>query len=314
MRIESGATSDERIRVLVFFLMCLAFAGWFAYDGLVRYPAKNLDWALQALPEKPPAPQINPRATVADLKQLKAGMGYQHIESMLGEPALRQDRGLVYIGPGAAATIRVRDGAVTAVSSEVAGKHKTDAPNYLVRPEKIERIKPGMTEAQVADELGKPTKIELEKLWYIGPGAYAAIAMDDGKIYQETDPAARNPDIREAHEPSESDIFWQKAIAAGLAIGSILIGRRLYRILTLRVVLDDEGLHHNRLLVRWDQMESLATEQYLDKGWVDLVYRPNGQPRRLRLDGYRVNRFKEIVAEICNRKGFSLPEPSTAAQ
>ncbi len=50
MRIESGPTSERKIRTLLMLIMVGGFSIWFAYDGFIGYPAKNFDEHLQQLP------------------------------------------------------------------------------------------------------------------------------------------------------------------------------------------------------------------------------------------------------------------------
>lgn len=41
MRIESGPTRERKVRTSITFLLVVLMAVWFAYDGLIGYPAKN---------------------------------------------------------------------------------------------------------------------------------------------------------------------------------------------------------------------------------------------------------------------------------
>lgn len=84
MRIESGSTGERKIRTGLFVVMCLAFAGWFAYDGFVGYPSANLEWALSAMPEKPEHPTTTPQASVATLTTVQPGMSEAELRGLLG--------------------------------------------------------------------------------------------------------------------------------------------------------------------------------------------------------------------------------------
>lgn len=105
MRIESGTTSERRNRGLLFVLMCLAFAGWFAYDGFYAYPKKNVEWARQAMPEKPAELKADPRVrriAIEELaRQAKGGLTIDEIKARLGEPALVYRDDYWFVGPAA---------------------------------------------------------------------------------------------------------------------------------------------------------------------------------------------------------------------
>jgi len=88
---------------------------------------------------------------------------------------------------------------------------------------------------------------------------------------------------------------------------------RVYRAATLRVVVDDEGLTYGG---RHIPLEAItAVRDFNPKGWVDLYYRRGASERRLRLDNQKIDRFEEIVAAVCQAKGFDnpLPAPASAA-
>ena len=77
---------------------------------------------------------------------------------------------------------------------------------------------------------------------------------------------------------------------------------KLYRALTLRVVIDDQGLIYAGRRIAFPDMTSLR--DYSPKGWIDLHYQCAGRERKLRLDNEKVARFDEIVAAVCQAKGF----------
>jgi hypothetical protein len=130
MRIESGTTRERRVRSGLFVLMLLGFAGWFAYDGYVSYPAKNLKWATTAMRGKVDEARLdevrtNPKVTVANLKQLdetvKAGdkLSVEELKNVFGEPAVIQDNVYWYVGPAAFAAVGVEGDQVRAVQAAV---------------------------------------------------------------------------------------------------------------------------------------------------------------------------------------------------
>ncbi len=78
---------------------------------------------------------------------------------------------------------------------------------------------------------------------------------------------------------------------------------RLYKAVTLRVVVDDEGIDYGGQRIAYAEMVSLR--DYNPKGWIDLYYRAGDRERKLRLDNEKVALFDEIVAAICEAKGFT---------
>jgi hypothetical protein len=318
MHIESGSTGERRTRVLIFLVMCVAFTLWFGYDGLIGYPKKNLEWARQALPERLPDLRANPRindANLGELERMAAGrkdqasheVTRQQVENLLGPPVFEQKKELRYVGPDLAVTVRLDEGKVfEVVQEELKPDQQPRNPNYRVRSERVARLRPGTPEKAVTEELGEPTTTQEKKLWFVGPAAYAAVEIKDGKLIGE-------PVIRKNTEPSEGDIFIQKAIAATIAVISVFVAINFMRVLRLRAELDDDGLRFNARQIRWDDMTGLKTDDYAAKGWVDLLYSDAGSNRTLRLDSYHLDRFQEIVDAICERKGFAapkLPQPS----
>jgi len=119
-RIETGTTGERQIRCLIFVVMCGAFAAYFAYDGWIGYPRKNLEEAKKNLPDSIPASTLesiatNPNVTAANVAALRrAGQAGQpltrnDVEERLGKPCWVQDtpQELYYIGPAIFCKIRM---------------------------------------------------------------------------------------------------------------------------------------------------------------------------------------------------------------
>ncbi len=85
----------------------------------------------------------------------------------------------------------------------------------------------------------------------------------------------------------------------------LLFAWKLYRAVSLRVIIDDEGMTYAGRLIRFEDMVSLR--DYSPKGWIDLYHRVGAREKRLRLDNQKVRKFDEIVEELCNEKGFDNP-------
>lgn len=77
---------------------------------------------------------------------------------------------------------------------------------------------------------------------------------------------------------------------------------KLIKAVTLRVTLDDSGLDYGGRKIGWDAMTGLRG--YSHKGWIDLYFTEGGAEKRLRFDNEKFKLFEEIVAAICERKGF----------
>lgn len=74
MPIESGITTWWRNRHLLIIVMLLAFGGWFGYDGYVKYPATNRQWASEAVGIPADQITINPRVQWSSLQEMEADL------------------------------------------------------------------------------------------------------------------------------------------------------------------------------------------------------------------------------------------------
>ncbi len=232
MTIESGTTSDRRNRIIMSLGLLLLFGGWFAYDGFVSYPAKNMKWARQFLNSVPGMAdradlRTNPQARLDALRQVKQDMPLDDVKRLLGEPTFE------------------------------------NGTDYC----------------------------------YIGPASFGWYAVRDGKV-------AEIKRVEENSEPSEGDVRNNRYISAVLALVALGVFLHLIRVLRSRIVLDDAGLRIRGQTIGWGDMQGLDAREYARKGWIDLQCAGS---QSVRLDGYEIDRFDEIVGEICNRKGFASP-------
>jgi len=300
MRIESGTTGEHWWRSLIMVLMFGLFAVWFGYDGLIGYPAKNLEWAKKMLPQKPDQLETNPLVTMDKQSQISAGMTIEKLESLLGQPALVQQKKLVFIGREITAHVFIENKKVVNVTTKPTdADEKNNKPNLLVRVDKVDQIKPGMSKTELISTFTQPHEVREKTLWYVGPATYARIEAADGKVAKF--------EFQENQDKTEGDILWQKRFAVGLAMVTVILLVKFIRTTTSRTVLDDTGLTMGSRRVAWDEMTGLSVDEYREKGWVDLEYNQAGVARTLRLDSYHLNLFDEIVGAICEKKGFSLP-------
>lgn len=191
--------------------------------------------------------------------------------------------------------------------------HPKLAYNY---PKEVEaKFKKGMNKADVLTELGKPLLIEspdpnskVEHWHYIGqygrldlgvrrttdPNAGTVVTVN----WEETPADYRHESVR------QQKIF--AVVCSVLVLAGLIWSIKIWR---TRVVVDETGLTHNRLVVPWDAMTALDSKDYHAKGWLALVYASGGSERSLRLDSFKVDAFDDVVDAICQRKGFVNPIP-----
>jgi hypothetical protein len=108
MPIQSGITSWWRNRHLLFLAMLLAFAGWFGYDGFVKYPAENRAWAAQAIGAAPTDIQVNSQLTRSKADEIGKELGGRPItfeecratlEKHVGKPSYQKGDQYWWVGP-----------------------------------------------------------------------------------------------------------------------------------------------------------------------------------------------------------------------
>ena len=249
MRIETGASSDRRNRVVIGLVLCVAFAAWFAYDGFKGYPARNVEWARQYMPAEGKDADfwVNPHATV------------ENIEAVRDQIAAAADTG---------------------------------------EPLQVEEL---------TEQLGEPAFQDVRFAYYVGPAAFASFEIVDDRVVR-----ADRFEVGARH--SESDIRNQRILALVLALLSVVIFVHFIRVRGTTVVVDEDGLTIGGRMIGWDAMESLDSSQLKEKGWVTLICRgPEGE-EAVRLDSYAIERFDDVLAAICQKKGFELKgaEPKKA--
>ncbi len=91
MQIVSGVGKRTIVRLGFMCALLMIFAGWFAYDGWVRWPLANLEAARQAMPKAPAQLSVNPAATKEAAAALQATEDQPHtladLRQRFGEPA-----------------------------------------------------------------------------------------------------------------------------------------------------------------------------------------------------------------------------------
>ncbi len=109
--IQSGATTERRVRTTLFFLMFAVFAAWFAKDGWIGYPGENFREHIEALPAELRDDASNARTydsvTKASVKladdvrkKFDAKAQRQALEDLFGgPPSYESKQALYYFGP-----------------------------------------------------------------------------------------------------------------------------------------------------------------------------------------------------------------------
>jgi hypothetical protein len=147
---------------------------------------------------------------------------------------------------------------------------------------------------QVVSLLGEPTLTKGSEVFFVSRYGYGKVTMMGtrvGKIDEWVSWYKTQAEV-------QGQFYW--ALLPGL-IGLYFLWR-LYKAVTLRVVLDDAGMVYAGQRIPYAQM--VALRDYSPKGWIDLYYKDGETERKLRLDHEKVAKFDEIVELICQEKGF----------
>jgi len=105
-------------------------------------------------------------------------------------------------------------------------------------------------------------------------------------------------------EKITEQLYW----SGGFGILGVITLVILIRARGKRLVLDDTGLQiDGRPVIPFDAMTGLKTDRWDAKGWVDLEYDSNGRSASTRLDSFKIDPCKPIIAAICDKKGFTNP-------
>jgi len=134
--------------------------------------------------------------------------------------------------------------------------------------------------------------------YFVSVYGCATVAIDNGRV---------NPGAlawtkwNKTKEQIQQQYYWG---LIPLLIG-LYAGLRAYRAMTLRVVIDEEGMTYAAQRIPFEAMTELR--DYNRKGWVDLYHRTDAGQKRLRLDNQKVAKFDEITEAICQATGFENP-------
>lgn len=179
----------------------------------------------------------------------------------------------------------------------------TSSANHLIK--KYPRD-PAGARSKIEALFGGPPSFETkDTIYYFGP-AYRVIIPSDFKSATDRKAMGR------ATEKSATDILFQKILGVGLVVFAGYLLYFVLRVRGTRLVLNETGLQYRGAgPISWEAMRELDISNFSRKGHVDLVYDDNGSQRTLRLDEYHLEKFDEVIDEICARKGFENPLPTT---
>lgn len=166
--------------------------------------------------------------------------------------------------------------------------------------------KPDTVRSKLESLFGGPPSFKTkDTMYYFGPAYRVIIPLD----FNSTDDRRV---LGRATEKSATDILFQKGLGIGLLVFAAYLLFFVLRVRRTRLVLNDSGLeYYGAEPVTWEAMQALDISHFSRKGRVDLVYDDHGTQRRVRLDEYHLEKFDEVVDEICARKGFENPLPTT---
>jgi hypothetical protein len=157
--------------------------------------------------------------------------------------------------------------------------------------ERLVRGSPGTTNA--LHDLGEPIVTSGRDRYYASRYGYVKVTLGaDGHATADWRPWFK--------DKSEVDQQFWWALVPGLP--GLYCLYRLIKAATLKVVIDDEGMIYGGKRIAFADMVSLR--DYSPKGWIDLYYKFGAREKKLRLDNQKVRLFDDIVAAICEVKGF----------
>jgi hypothetical protein len=168
-------------------------------------------------------------------------------------------------------------------------KSSPTLPEY----EKLQAANP-RTREEVHRVLGQPAFV-------VGSDEYFMSWYGRGKITYAGDSVTAVEPWHEWYK-SREEIRIQFYCAIIAALPGLYFLWRMFKAMTLRVVIDDKGMDYGGQRIPFEAMVSL--QDYSPKGWIDLYYMQDDAKKKLRLDNQKVRLFDEIVEAISEAKGF----------
>lgn len=164
-------------------------------------------------------------------------------------------------------------------------------------------VKIGAELSTITSVLGQPGLEHGNDAYFLGPGGWLKVQKSRERIAS----------VAWTDGPkTESDQKWQRWIGYALAACGLLIMIRLVVVASARLVLSDAGLQEGgRTPIPFDAIAAVRADPAGRSGCVEIEHSLDGRLQRVRLDRYVYKRLPEIVAAICERKGFANPWSGT---
>lgn len=128
--LHSGPSTERMMRAAFVAVLINAFGVWFLWDGYIGYPRENARALAQSLGVRADAPPIDKALTRAEAKRLlsglSSGMPVTALVERFGSPALRNEQGWYYLGPGGHVRVTLEDGRVMRAAWSDARHSETD--------------------------------------------------------------------------------------------------------------------------------------------------------------------------------------------
>jgi hypothetical protein len=158
-------------------------------------------------------------------------------------------------------------------------------------PTKRSEVEQALGEAQLTKPLGNNQSTS----YYVSKWGYAVASYNGNTVRSET--LKWEPWYKTKGEVQQQ--FMWALIPGVLALPFLW---KLYKAVTLHVVVNDEGMDYSDKRIAFADMVSLR--DYNPKGWIDLYYKDGGREKKLRLDNEKVLLFDEVIEAICEKTGF----------
>lgn len=172
----------------------------------------------------------------------------------------------------------------------------------------------GMRKADALERLGDPLLIRKDQStntdhWhYVGRFGRLHLEVQrtiDPKVGKVTSANWEETPSDYRHESVQQQKFFAVVCAILFVVGAVWF-IIIYR---TKVIVDESGLAYNGKQISWDDMNDLDSDMYHAKGWLYLLYNAGGSERRMKLDSFKIDAFRDVIDAICDKKNFANPIP-----
>ena len=128
--IRSGTTGERTIRATVMALIVVTLSVYFLYDGYVGYPRENVVLFAQTMGVEFDAGKVDQTLTQKRAEgivaQIDKGDSAKELFNALGEPHLKMDNKIYYVGPAARIQATILNGRINAIVVDLAQHKESD--------------------------------------------------------------------------------------------------------------------------------------------------------------------------------------------